>query len=224
MDIQACQRLRALAFVGASCGSDADEYDAVCDHLLIEDTLSGDLVASYRMMYLENGETIDHSYSAQYYQLAALKNFPQPMLEIGRFCIRPGLLDSDILRIAWATITRIVDRRNVRMLFGCSSFIGIDATEYRDTFAVLKLQHQAPERWRPQVKSSNVVPFEGMVKSHTNALRTMPPMLRTYLMMGGWVSDHAVVDRELNTLHVFVGVETAAIPQSRKRLLRAVAR
>jgi putative hemolysin len=50
----------------------------------------------------------------------------------------------------------------------------------------------------------------------------MPPLLRTYLMMGGWVSDHAVVDRQMNTLHVFTGLEIGAIPAARKRLLRAL--
>ena len=41
-------------------------------------------------------------------------------------------------------------------------------------------------------------------------------------MMGGWVSDHAVVDRQMGTLHVFTGLEIGAIPESRKRLLRAL--
>ena len=55
------------------------------------------------------------------------------------------------------------------------------------------------------------------------ALRLIPPLLRTYLSMGGWVSDHAVIDRQMNTLHVFTGVETAAIPAARARALRAIA-
>ena len=50
----------------------------------------------------------------------------------------------------------------------------------------------------------------------------IPPLLRTYLAMGGWVSDHAVVDRAMNTLHVFTGLEIAAIPEARKKLLRAI--
>ena len=41
--------------------------------------------------------------------------------------------------------------------------------------------------------------------------------------MGGWVSDHAVVDAEMNTLHVFTGVEIGAIPAARARALRLVA-
>ena len=56
-----------------------------------------------------------------------------------------------------------------------------------------------------------------------NATLKMPPLLRTYLIMGGWVSDHAVVDRQMNTLHVFTGLEIGAIPPARKKLLRAVA-
>jgi hypothetical protein len=50
----------------------------------------------------------------------------------------------------------------------------------------------------------------------------MPPLLRTYLMMGGWVSDHAVIDKKMNTLHVFTGLEVSIIPEGRKQLLRAV--
>jgi putative hemolysin len=51
----------------------------------------------------------------------------------------------------------------------------------------------------------------------------MPPLLRSYLAMGGWVSDHAVIDREMGTMHVFTGLEVRAIPAARKRLLRALA-
>jgi putative hemolysin len=54
-------------------------------------------------------------------------------------------------------------------------------------------------------------------------MQSMPPLLRTYLAMGGWVSDHAVVDRDLGTMHVFTGVEIGKVPPARARLLRALA-
>jgi putative hemolysin len=47
----------------------------------------------------------------------------------------------------------------------------------------------------------------------------MPPLLRAYLSMGGWVSDHAVIDNKLNTLHVFTGLEVSKIPAAKKRFL-----
>lgn len=51
------------------------------------------------------------------------------------------------------------------------------------------------------------------------AMRKMPPLLRTDLMLGDWISDHAVVDRQLNTLHVFTGLETRLVSAGRRRLL-----
>ena len=47
----------------------------------------------------------------------------------------------------------------------------------------------------------------------------MPSLLRAYLLMGGWVSDHAVIDKKLNTLHVFTGLEVSKIPNAKKRFL-----
>ena len=63
----------------------------------------------------------------------------------------------------------------------------------------------------------------GPVEDRREALAALPPLLRTYLGMGGWVSDHAVVDRELDTLHVFTCVEVERVPAARAASLRAVA-
>jgi putative hemolysin len=123
-------------------------------------------------------------------------------------------------------MTRYVDEEGVEMLFGCSSFRGTDAQGYLDAFAMLKERHLAPKRWLPRVKAPDVFRFARRLRRKPDARRamlTMPPLLRSYLAMGGWVSDHAVVDRDLNTLHVFTGLEIRAIPEARARLLRGVA-
>jgi putative hemolysin len=145
------------------------------------------------------------------------------MIEMGRFCIRPGRQDADILRLAWAALTALVDAGGVEMLFGCSSFRGTEAGAYDDAFALLREKHLAPRRWRPRVKAPAVVRFAEGLRARPDpkrAVARMPPLLRSYLQMGGWVSDHAVIDRDLGTLHVFTGLEVAAIPPVRARLLR----
>ncbi|MEM8581620.1 MAG: ornithine-acyl-ACP acyltransferase, partial [Pseudomonadota bacterium] len=85
-------------------------------------------------------------------------------------------------------------------------------------------RHIAPKRWLPRVKAPSVFPFAQRLKRRRpdmkRAQQGMPPLLRTYLLMGGWVSDHAVVDQDLNTLHVFTGLEIGAIPPARARILR----
>jgi putative hemolysin len=230
-DIEAAQRLRHRAFIAGTGaaprddGRDADAYDAICRHVLVEEVATGDLVACFRLLPLRGGCEIGRSYAAQYYELSALESFEGPMVEMGRFCIHPDRRDPDILRVAWGAMTAYVDAEGVQMLFGCSSFKGTEAAAYRDAFALLKARHLAPRRWLPRVKAPDVFRFARLLRRKPDARRGLPlipPLLRSYLAMGGWVSDHAVVDRDLNTLHVFTGLEIGAIPPARARLLRAV--
>ncbi|WP_264213263.1 GNAT family N-acetyltransferase [Leisingera thetidis] len=223
-DVAAAQDLRALCFQTAA--ADCDVFDAACAHMLVEDLASGALVCCCRLLLLEGGAELERSYSAQFYGLPGLQGFQGRMAEMGRFCIHPDWTDPDILRIAWGAMAVFVDGHGVRMLFGCSSFAGTSPDRYLDAFALLKHRHLAPVCWRPRVKAPEVFRFAARLRRKPDAkkaMRHMPPLLRTYLMMGGWVSDHAVVDAGMNTLHVFTGLETGAIPDARKRLLRAVA-
>lgn len=227
-DLLAAQQLRTLTFRGeGGQGLDVDAFDSQCEHVLVEDNRTGELVCTFRLLPLAAGAQIGRSYSAQYYELSALEDFHGPMVEMGRFCIHPDHKDPDILRVAWGAMTKYVDDEGVEMLFGCSSFKGTEAEQYMDAFALLKERHLAPKRFLPRVKAPNVFRFaQKLRRKKPDAKRAqlgMPPLLRTYLLMGGWVSDHAVVDRDLNTLHVFTGLEIKAIPPARKRLLRATA-
>lgn len=232
-DVEAAQRLRHRAFIAARPGAvlagdrlrglDRDAFDDLCVHALIEETRTGRLVCCFRMMHLQSGAEIDRSYSAQYYELGALQDFAAPMVEMGRFCIDPDSHDPDVIRVAWGAMTAYVERHGVQLLFGCSSFQGVDAEAYMDAFALLSERHLAPRRWLPRVKAPKVFRFASLLRFRRPdmklAMRRMPPLLRSYLMLGGWVSDHAVVDEDLNTLHVFTGVEIARVPPKRRALL-----
>lgn len=230
-DLERVQRLRHQAFVadtGAKArpnGRDADSFDDICTHFLIEDRAEDRPVATFRLLRLGSGAEIGQSYSAQYYELKGLRDFERPMIEMGRFCVAPDAHDPDILRTAWGALVRFVDHEKGELLFGCSSFQGTDAQAYSDAFAMLRDKHLAPKRWLPRIKAPNVFRFAQMFRRKPDrmaALKTMPPLLRSYLSMGGWVSDHAVVDPDLNTLHVFTGLEISAIPPARARVLRAI--
>ncbi|WP_128254199.1 GNAT family N-acetyltransferase [Falsirhodobacter deserti] len=221
-DIARAQALRTRAFGLAE--PDCDAFDDICTHILIEE--GEELVACYRLLRLPPGQ-IDRSYSAQFYGLAGLNGFDGTMIEMGRFCVAPERRDPDILRIAWGAMARYVSSSDAQLLFGCSSFRGVEPEMYQDSFALLRQGHLAPKRWLPRVKAPRVFRFARRLRDHRpdmqKALRAMPPLLRSYLVMGGWVSDHAVVDRQMNTLHVFTGLEIKAIPAARASMLRAIA-
>lgn len=231
LDIDRALALRHLCFIAnrglVTNASDADAYDDICQHILVEQSSSGNLVSCFRVMGFSSGATIGASYSAQFYDLTLLSHYAQPMLELGRFCIHPDHPNADVLRLAWAALTDIVDSRAVGMLVGCTSFQGTDPLRYDHAFALLNAAHLAPDALRPGVKSAQAYPFsralQGDKLDQKRALMTLPPLLRTYLAMGGWVSDHAVIDSALDTLHVFTGLEIDAIPAARARLLRSLA-
>lgn len=234
-DIHLAQQLRWRCFLarnqnGDDAGDaeaaqlDRDDHDDICQHVLIEDNQNGQLVCCYRILPLADGTEIARSYSAQYYNLSSLHNYRGKLVELGRFCIHPDRHDPDILRLGWSVLTRYVETEGVGLLFGCSSFTGTEPYTYSDAFAMLRERHLAPKRWLPRVKAPQVFRFARALrlKKHDprKAMAAMPPLLRSYLAMGGWVSDHAVVDRHLDTLHVFTGLEVSAISPARRRFLK----
>lgn len=231
-DLRTAQRLRWLCFLGPygqddPAALDADGLDAACLHLLVEDGATGQLLCCFRALPLASGHQIAGSYSAQFYDLRRLHDFDAPMIEIGRFCVHPAARDPDIIRTAWAALTRLVQQTGAQMLFGCSSFKGTDPARHAEAFAVLRARHLAPPRWLPRIKAPQVVRFARALMpgqpDPKRAMAAMPPLLRSYLSLGCWVSDHAVVDAALRTMHVFTGVEIGAIPANRRRLLELTA-
>ena len=219
-DMSAALALRAERFRGGAA-PDGDRFDARCVHVLIED---GDgLAATFRALPLEGGAGIAASYSAQHYDLAALGAYGAPAVELGRFCVRAGAPDADLLRLAWGALGRIVEGRGAGLIFGCSSFDGTDPGVHAEAFALLAARHLAPRRWAPARRAAEWLRLPVRAVDPRAAMRGMPPLLRSYLGLGGWVSDHAVVDRDLGRMHVFTALEVAAIPARRLRALRSLA-
>lgn len=224
-DMARCQALRFKAFqAGTEADGDADAFDKIFTHVMIENRRGNALMCCFRLNYIPAGGSLTETYSAQYYELSGLEHMDGGKLELGRFCVDPETRDPNLVRLAWSVITRLVDGHDIEILFGCSSFAGTDAKAYEDAFALLKERHLAPMRWLPRPKAPKIFRFAQKLRLKKPNLKianaTLPPLLRTYLTMGGWVSDHAVVDNHMGTLHVFTGVEIKAIPPARKRLLR----
>ena len=156
-------------------------------------------------MPLESGKEIERTYSALFYELSRLNSYDREMVEMGRFCIKQGVRDPAIIRMAWSAMARFVERHDVGMLFGCSSFDGLEAEACLDAFALLRERYIAPKKWLPKIKAPNVFRFgASLINRRPNmglAKKMMPPLLKSYLLLGGKVSDHAVVDNDLSTLH-----------------------
>jgi len=222
-DMARVMDFRRAVFPRAS-GDEEDAQDALSAHVVVEGPAQ-ELLGYFRVMLFGWGAGLAQGYAARFYDVAPLEGYARPIAEMGRFCLAPGGVHPDVLRLAWGAMTRLVDEGQAGLLVGCTSFRGADWTAHQAGLALLAASYLGPPDHRPGRKAAEVVDFPalaGPVTDRRASLAALPPLLRTYLGMGGWVSDHAVVDRALNTLHVFTCVEVEKIPPARAASLRAV--
>lgn len=219
---------RVLAFRAAAFprtgGEEEDAQDPLSAHVVVEGEAG--MLACFRVMLFGWGAGLSQGYAARFYDVGPLSGYAKPIAEMGRFCVAPGGVHPDVLRLAWGAMTRIVDEGQAGLIVGCSSFRGADWRLHRAGLALLAEGFIGPAEHLPGRKAAEVVDYPGLVGPVTDrraSLAGLPPLLRTYLGMGGWVSDHAVADRELDTLHVFTCVEVEKVPTARAASLRAVA-
>lgn len=213
---EAALALRAMAFRNGK--TDADRFDDDCQHGCVT-TTTGTAKVAFRVRVFDDSATLSGSYTGQHYDLSSLRAMQGPYLELGRFCQSEGPVDTAAVRLAWAALGVLVDRACVGLMFGCSSFPGADPERHCAELALLWTRHLGPEALRPRRLSVNAVDLPSSAVNNAN----LPPLLRSYLGMGGWVSDHAVRDPDLDRLHVFTGLAIDAIPEPRKARLRALA-
>jgi putative hemolysin len=224
-DLARLLSLRVQAFGRAPGVSDEDRFDSRCQHVLIEGS-EGALAVAFRVLVLPSGAALGQSYAAQFYDLTPLMADARPVAEMGRFFVAGPKTEPDALRLAWAAMTRIVEAAGAARMLGCSSFPGTDWQRHRAALALLAERHLGPEALRPREGPGKVLRYPalaGPVSDRRAALAGLPPLLRTYLAMGGWVSDFAVADPDLDTLHVLTCVETAHVPVARAASLRSIA-
>ena len=218
--VRAAQALRQRCFFGSD-GLDVEEIDDWCQHWLIGGAAGP--VATFRTQVFGSGADLGTSYAAARYDLRPMARMAGPMIELGRFCIAPGARDGDVLRLAWAALARLVEESGARCLFGCASFAGTDPARHEAALRLLANRHLGPEELRPGRASGETVSLRAGPVEVRAAMAQLPGLLRSYLGMGGWVSDHAVIDRDLGTLHVFTALPVAAIPPRRAAALHAIA-
>jgi putative hemolysin len=208
--------LRARLYRGGA--SDRDAFDARARHLLVE-TAAGGRPAACARLFTGRGPALAQGYTSQFYDLAPFVRPRQMGLELGRVAIDPASADPDLWRIMLAMLAGIARAEGVRLFFGCASFAGADPGRHAAALARLR-RSVAPEAWRPRPRAPLTV---ALPEGPSGPPTVLPAILRSWLNLGARVSDHAVIDRDLDTLHVFTGLPVSAIPPARRRVILGMA-
>ncbi len=224
-DLDAAQALRYRVFyeeLGAvpdaatrASRRDFDLYDPIADHLLVIDHAIGPgpegVVGTYRLVQREAAERIGRFYTASEYDIAALMSFPGKVLELGRSCVDRHYRGRAAMQLLWRGIAAYVFHHRIDLMFGCASLPGTDPDRVGAELTYLYLNHLAPPAVRPRALASRFVDMRRVDPETVDMRRvmsTLPPLVKGYLRLGGFVGDGAVIDEQFNTTDVVVVVKT----------------
>lgn len=194
---------------------DRDAFDAVADHLLVVDHAIGHgaegVVGTYRLIQREAAAKLGRFYSADEYDITPIMNFPGRILELGRSCVDAAYRSRVAMQLLWRGIAAYVFHHQIDLMFGCASLHGTDPDALAADLTYLYYNHLAPPAVRPRALPHRYVDMRRLLPDRLDSKRVqaqLPPLIKGYLRLGGFVGDGAVIDRQFNTTDVAVVVKT----------------
>ncbi len=194
---------------------DVDAFDAVADHLLVVDHAIGPgpegVVGTYRLIQAASAEQIGRFYSDDEYDLSPLIGFEGKLLELGRSCVAADYRCRAVMQLLWRGIAAYVFRHQIDLMFGCASLPGTDPEAWAAELTYLYYNHLAPPALCPRALPERYVEMRRMDPDDVNkrrALVGLPPLIKGYLRLGGFIGDGAVIDHQFNTVDVAIVVKT----------------
>jgi len=226
-EIEASQRLRFDVFYREmsakpsaemlAAGRDFDDYDPICEHLLVIDRDDANrVVATYRLMREDVAARAKGFYAAGEYDIAALleERKGQRILELGRSCVLKAFRTGPTMQLLWRGLLVYLIRNEIDLMFGCASLPGTDPQALALQLSYLHHFHLAPADVRVRALPHLYTPMDMMPKEAIDegeALRSLPPLLKGYVRSGAKIGDGAVIDRQFDTTDVFIYFPVASV-------------
>jgi putative hemolysin len=207
-EIQAAQRLRHRVFaeeLGATLhssvpGLDIDSFDEFCDHLVVREDTTGEIVGTYRMLPPDRAAEAGKLYSETEFDLSAIAPLRAALVETGRSCVHPDHRSGAVVSLVWAGIGRYMLLSGHRWLAGCASVPLADGGSFANgVWNVVRDKHYSP----PEYRVKPLVPWETGIVAPP-ARQVLPPLLKGYLRLGAWVCGPPALDADFGVADLFV--------------------
>ncbi|MFI6007584.1 GNAT family N-acetyltransferase [Streptomyces sp. NPDC051243] len=207
-DVRAAQRLRHDVFAGEmgallatpQPGLDIDAFDAYCDHLLVREEVSGQVVGTYRLLPPERAAVAGRLYSEGEFDLTRIDSLRPNLVEVGRSCVHPDHRDGAVISLIWAGIARYMVDHGHEWLAGCCSIPLADGgTLAAATWDRVQAKHLAPEEYRVRP----LHPWQPSAPVPATRIE-LPALLRGYIRLGAWVCGEPAHDPEFGVADMYV--------------------
>jgi L-ornithine Nalpha-acyltransferase len=199
---------------------DFDDFDEICDHLLVLDHGLGAgpeaVVGTYRLIRRAAAARHGRFYSASEYDISAVLAYPGEILELGRSCVDARYRTRPTMQLLWRGIAAYVFHYDIEVMFGCASLPGIDPAAVALPLSYLHYHHLAPPSLRARALDERYVAMQRLPFGDVDTARglaELPPLIKGYLRLGGFVGDGAVIDEQFNTTDVCIVVKTDLVTE-----------
>jgi putative hemolysin len=176
-------------------GYDKDRFDDVCDHLIVEERATGEIIGTYRIQMGDVAGRNFGYYSEQEFCFAPYEAMRSQIVELGRACIRRDHRSSEVLHLLWRGIARYALMNGGRYMMGCCSLTSQDPDL---GYAV----HDSLHSWMPEPALRTVAKGEFRMPPRMTEIAEVraPKLLRAYLTIGAKICSEPAIDREFKTI------------------------
>jgi putative hemolysin len=216
-DVVLAQRLRFEVFnlelheglsAAFETGLDADEFDDVCDHLIVRERETARVVGTYRMQTGAAAARNRGYYSEREFGFAPFESVRGEILELGRACVAADHRNLAVLGLLWKGIASYARAHGARYLVGCSSLTSQDEAAGLAVYRELAAAHLADTRWQTRP----LVPYRCSPLNGRPLPPPVPKLMRAYLSLGAKICGDPAIDREFSTIDFLTWLDLNALP------------
>ena len=216
-EVRQAQRLRFDVFAGEMgaqldtplAGHDIDRFDDYCEHLLVRDVQSRQVLGTYRVLLPAQARKLGSTYCDGEFDLAPLDALRPRMAELGRTCVREGHRQGQVILLLWTALADFMLRNGLDTMIGCAS-IPLQDGDAAGVWRQLQRTHLAtPSR---RVLPRMPLPATDACSAADDNEVQVPALVRAYLRLGAAVLGPPAWDTAFNTADLLMMVRICDLP------------
>jgi putative hemolysin len=205
-------------------GLDVDPFDQFCDHLIVEEVATGEVVGTYRLQTGQLAAANLGYYSEREFDFAPYEPLRCETIELGRACVHAEHRNLNVLHFLWRGIAIYAVERKARFLIGCSSLTSQNPSEGAAVYRQLQ-SHLTKQELRTQPRPQLRIVTQGAdagvgrdagapnPRSATPATAGVSSkLLRAYLAIGAKICGPPAIDREFGTIDFLTLLDLHGLP------------
>lgn len=228
-ELRATFKLRYNVFYREFAGSNTEEpinqldienHDYMCDHLIVKDLRTNEVIACYRLLSCQNKPEDRLFYSESEFVIDEFLKNTRKKLELGRACVHKSYRRGTVILLLWRGIIEYATKCEADYLFGCSSITFDQFSFINQIMNEIAVQDKFINDWNISVQSKYKFDFHELYFENSTQNESKSSLMQVYLKSGAKVARQMAYDRSFNCIDLFTVIDLKDLSQSFKRGFR----